>query len=76
MVKEIEIQYCTSWNYLPKAASLADAILSTFKQRIARLILVPAAGGCFEIFFDGKLAFSKLAEHRFPDNKEIIDKIS
>ena len=75
MVKEIEIQYCTSWNYLPKAASLADEILSTFKQDISRLVLVPSDGGRFEVSFDGELAFSKLAEQRFPEHQEIIAKI-
>lgn len=75
MVKEIEIQYCTSWNYLPKAASLADEILSTFKQDISRLVLVPSDGGRFEVSFDGDLVFSKLAEKRFPENAEIMGQI-
>jgi len=54
---------------------LADEILSTFKQDISRLVLVPSDGGRFEVSFDGELAFSKLAEQRFPEHQEIIAKI-
>jgi selT/selW/selH-like putative selenoprotein len=32
---------------------------------------VPSGGGAFEVFADGRLVFSKLAEHRFPAYPEI-----
>ena len=36
------------------------------------LKLVPATGGAFEVSVDGKLLFSKLALHRFPEEGEIL----
>jgi selT/selW/selH-like putative selenoprotein len=33
---------------------------------------VPATGGAFEVTVDGKLLFSKLKLHRFPDEGEIL----
>jgi selT/selW/selH-like putative selenoprotein len=36
------------------------------------LKLVPATGGAFEVSVDGKLHFSKLALHRFPEEGEIL----
>jgi len=33
---------------------------------------VPGSGGEFEVSFDGRLAFSKKAEGRFPDHDEIV----
>jgi selenoprotein W-related protein len=36
------------------------------------LRLVPSTGGAFEVSVNGKLLFSKLALHRFPDEGEIL----
>lgn len=38
-------------------------------------MLLPSHGGRFEVTVDGELIFSKLAEGRFPEEKEILDKI-
>ena len=37
--------------------------------------LVRGGGGAFEVSVNGKLVFSKKAEHRFPEAKEILDQI-
>jgi selT/selW/selH-like putative selenoprotein len=37
--------------------------------------LVRGGGGVFEVSVDGKLIFSKKAEHRFPQVQEILEKI-
>ena len=34
--------------------------------------LVKSSGGVFEVTIDGKLAFSKKAEGRFPDLEEVL----
>ena len=41
------------------------------KLDLSRLVIVPSHGGRFEIMVDGKLAFSKLKEGRFPEDEEI-----
>ena len=38
-------------------------------------MLLPSHGGRFEVTADGELIFSKLAEGRFPEEREILEKI-
>jgi selT/selW/selH-like putative selenoprotein len=45
------------------------------EHRGAETVLHKGSGGQFEVVVDGKLIFSKKAEHRFPDPKEILDQI-
>lgn len=35
--------------------------------------MIKSGGGAFEIRKNGVLLFSKLTEHRFPDDEEVID---
>jgi selenoprotein W-related protein len=50
-------------------------LLSTFKQQIGDLKLVPSKGGCFELSIDGNLIYSKLKTGQFPDEKAMIDAV-
>ena len=47
-------------------------LLSTYKQKIADLKLIPSGGGCFELTGDGELLYSKLETGKFPDEGEIV----
>jgi len=51
---------------------LATKILTTYKQQIEGLELVPKSGGCFELSLDGELIYSKLHTGSFPDEKAIL----
>jgi selenoprotein W-related protein len=51
---------------------LAAKILTTFKQRVAGLRLVPSKGGCFELAVDGELVYSKLKTGAFPDEGAMV----
>ena len=55
--------------------SLTQQLLSTFKQGIAELTLIPSDGGRFEIEIDGDLVYSKLATGSFPDASVIEGEI-
>ena len=48
-------------------------MLTTFKQKISGLNLVPAGGGCFELTANGELLYSKLKTGQFPDEQGIVD---
>jgi selenoprotein W-related protein len=48
-------------------------LLSTLKQRIKDLKLIPASGGCFELTINGELVYSKLETGKFPDEQAILD---
>jgi selenoprotein W-related protein len=50
---------------------LTERLITEFKARIKRLILVPSDGGRFEVSIDGKQVFSKLKTGRFPEYAEI-----
>jgi selenoprotein W-related protein len=50
-------------------------MLSTFKQRINSLKLIPASGGCFELTVDGKLLYSKLQTGKFPEEKALLGQL-
>jgi selenoprotein W-related protein len=49
--------------------------LTTYKQQIQELTLIPAGGGCFELSVDGDLVYSKLETREFPDEQWAIDAV-
>jgi selenoprotein W-related protein len=52
---------------------LASRVLSTFKQKVASLSLVPSGGGCFELSTNGELLYSKLKTGQFPNEQSILN---
>jgi selenoprotein W-related protein len=50
---------------------LTTKLLTTFKQKIHELKLIPAGGGCFEVALDGDLVYSKLKTGEFPNESAI-----
>ena len=62
------IEYCVIWNYLPRAASLAEKLKNKFDIEIE---LKKSDGGRFEISLNGEYIFSKYKEFRFPEEGEI-----
>lgn len=67
---EVEIVYCTVWNYELKASSLEEEIKKVYSE--ASVNLVKSTGGLFEVSLDGKLIFSKKELNRFPNDGEIL----
>ena len=55
---------------------MTSKILSTLKQRVKDLKLIPGKGGCFELTVDGELVYSKLKTGQFPNDQAILDKLS
>jgi selenoprotein W-related protein len=54
---------------------LATKLLTTYKQKIGELKLVPAGGGCFEVKVDGDLIYSKLKTGAFPDEQAMVEAV-
>jgi selenoprotein W-related protein len=71
----IEIQYCTQCRWLLRAAWMAQELLTTFEQEIGGVTLVPGTGGIFEVTSGGTLLWSRKAEGRFPDIKELKQRV-
>ncbi len=45
---------------------MTTKLLTTYKQQIEDLKLIPSSGGCFELSIDGDLIYSKLKTGEFP----------
>ena len=71
---KISIEYCSVWNYLPKASSLESELKQTYPS--AEVTLVSSGGGVFEIMLGGQLIFSKKSLGRFPEEGEIVGLIA
>ena len=52
---------------------MASQILTTFKQKVPSLELVPSGGGCFEVSANGELLYSKLETGQFPHEYDVLD---
>ncbi len=68
----LSIEYCNSWNYLPRASRMAADLLDKFGTNISKLTLVPSSGGVYEVTKNDKIIFSKKELNRFPELEEII----
>lgn len=73
MIKNISIEYCTSWGYLSKAVGLTKNLLENHTNNIENLTLIPSSGGIFEVKVNDTLVFSKKELNRFPNENEIED---
>jgi selenoprotein W-related protein len=51
-------------------------LLTGFKQKINKLTLVPAGGGCFEVTVGDELVYSKLKTGTFPDEQAIVESVT
>ena len=71
----IEIEYCTQCRWLLRAAWMAQELLTTFEQEIGEVALRPGTGGVFEVRADGETVWSRKAEGRFPDIKELKQRV-
>jgi selenoprotein W-related protein len=58
-----------------RAAWMAQELLTTFEKEIGEVALVPGEGGIFEIRAEGKLLWSRAAEGRFPEIKELKQRV-
>lgn len=71
----IEIEFCTQCRWLLRAAWTAQELLLTFTDELREVALVPGTGGVFEVRVDGEVIWSRRAEGRFPELKELKQRI-
>ena len=67
----VEIEYCTQCRWLLRSAWLAQELLTTFEADLNAVSLMPSTGGVFEVRLNGATIFSRKAEGRFPESKEL-----
>ena len=71
----IEIVYCTQCRWLLRAAWMAQELLTTFENDLGGVSLTPGQGGVFDIRCGGATLWSRNAEGRFPDIKELKQRV-
>jgi selenoprotein W-related protein len=71
MTPRLEIEYCRQCRWLLRAAWMAQELLTTFETELGEVALVPGTGGIFEVRLDGETIFSRKAQGRFPESKEL-----
>lgn len=72
----IEIEYCPKCRWLLRAAWLAQEVLSTFEDVVAEVALQPSVvSGTFEVRANDTTVWSRKAEGRFPEAKELKQRI-
>ncbi|MEX6502109.1 SelT/SelW/SelH family protein [Pseudomonas zhanjiangensis] len=72
---EVIITYCTQCQWLLRAAWLAQELLSTFADDLARVSLEPGRGGAFRITCDGVQIWERKADGGFPEAKVLKQRV-
>lgn len=71
----IEIEYCTGCRWMLRAAWMAQELLTTFESEIGEVALRPGSGGVFEIRVADQTVWSRAVEGRFPEIKELKQRV-
>jgi len=71
----IELEYCTSCNYLPRALWIAAELLPNLQYEIQAFHFTPGTKGVFDVKVDGLRIFSKTEIGRFPEPEELSQSI-
>jgi selenoprotein W-related protein len=66
----LEIRYCPKCRWLPRAAWLAQELLTTFERGLS-VTLSPGDRGELTVSLDGEVLFDRRAAGRFPEPKEL-----
>ncbi|GAA3845773.1 SelT/SelW/SelH family protein [Streptomyces sp. NPDC003631] len=62
----VRIEYCTQCRWLPRAAWLAQELLTTFETELTELALTPGTGGVFVVRVDDEVVWDR-REQGFPE---------
>jgi selenoprotein W-related protein len=71
----VEIEYCTQCRWLLRAGWTAQELLTTFQAELGEVALVPGTGGIFEVRAGEQVVWSRAAEGRFPELKELKQRL-
>jgi selenoprotein W-related protein len=67
----VTIRYCTRCRFLPRAAWLAQELLTTFAEELGEVALVPGEGGVFQVDVAGERVWCRKADGGFPELAEL-----
>ena len=52
---------------------MTEKILAELKRDVKNLKLIPSKGGCFEVWVNADLIYSKLDTGEFPDEDQVLE---
>ena len=71
----ITITYCTQCQWLLRAAWMAQELLSTFRDELGEVALIPGTGGVFVILCGPHLIWDRTRDGGFPDVKVLKQRV-
>lgn len=71
----VAITYCTQCNWLLRAAWMAQELLSTFREELGEVALIPASGGAFHITVGAETVWERTRDGGFPDVKALKQRV-
>jgi selenoprotein W-related protein len=71
----VEIIFCPRCGWLLRAAWMAQELLVTFERELGEVALRPGPQGVYEVRVDGVLLWSRAEEQRFPEPKELKQRL-
>ena len=71
----VEIEYCTGCRWLLRAGWTAQELLTTFQDELGAVTLIPGSGGVFQIRVEETVLWSRQAQGRFPELKELKQRL-
>jgi selenoprotein W-related protein len=63
----VSITYCAKCRFLPRAAWLAQELLTTFAEELGAVTLVPGDGGVFQVRVADELVACRVRDGGFPE---------
>jgi selenoprotein W-related protein len=67
----VRIDYCAKCRFLPRAAWLAQELLTTFADELGEIALVPGDGGVFQVRVGDELLSCRVRDGGFPELAEL-----
>ncbi len=71
----LEIEFCTTCKFQGRAFWLARELFDARPDLAGEIALVPSSGGVFVVRYDGEIVWDHAAEGRFPEPKEVRERI-
>ncbi|HEY8123314.1 MAG TPA: SelT/SelW/SelH family protein [Myxococcota bacterium] len=71
----VRIDYCAKCRFLPRAAWLAQELLTTFAEELGEVALVPGDGGIFQVRVGDELVACRVRDGGFPELAELKRRI-
>ncbi|MDB5644810.1 SelT/SelW/SelH family protein [Methylobacterium sp.] len=71
----VSITYCTQCQWLLRAGWMAQELLSTFREELGEVALIPGSGGVFVIRCGADVIWDRTEDGGFPDVRTLKQRV-